>query len=135
MKIDRYSSNHLRKGFSLTEMLVVIGVISVMAGLAIMNFSTFFTESGRSKDMRNAQTVVTVFTSARHAGVVFQSADLDGLMTELVNGASPIEGPLAGHRFAIGSLAADERQKAKKFIRFTPAGPSGDMLMSFDADN
>lgn len=135
MKVELSTFHHFRRGFSLVEMLVVVGIITVLASLAILNFSSFFDQSERSKNMRNAQTVVTVFTSARHAGAVFQSSTLDGLLDELVAGASPQEGPLAGHRFAVGSLAPQEREKLKQFVRFTPASPSGDMLMTFDTDN
>lgn len=135
MKAIRSTSRQFRKGFSLAEMLVVIGVITVLATLAILNFSSFFTESGKSKDMRNAQSVVTAFTSARHAGAVFQSSTLDGLLDELVIGASPTEGPLAGKRFAVGTIAPDEREKMKRYIRFIPSGVEGDMLMTFDPGN
>jgi len=57
-----------RKGFSLVELLVVIAVIGIIAAIAIPNIAGITGQAGTAKTQRNAQSIASVFASARAAG-------------------------------------------------------------------
>jgi prepilin-type N-terminal cleavage/methylation domain-containing protein len=58
-----------KKGFSLVELLVVIAVIGVIAAIAIPAMSGIFTKSRETKNRRNAQSIVSIYSAALNAGV------------------------------------------------------------------
>lgn len=57
-----------RKGFSLIELLVVIAVIGIIAAIAIPNIAGLTGSAGEAAARRNAQNIVSVYSSAIAAG-------------------------------------------------------------------
>jgi len=58
----------VQRGFSLVELLVVIAVIAIIAAIAIPNIANITGSATGSKDLRNAQSIVSTFNAARAAG-------------------------------------------------------------------
>ena len=58
----------VQRGFSLVELLVVIAVIAIIAAIAIPNIANITGSANASKDLRNAQSIVSTFNAARAAG-------------------------------------------------------------------
>ena len=56
------------KGFSITELLIVIAVIGVITGISIPSISGMFYKGEAAKNYRNAQSIVSAFNAARAAG-------------------------------------------------------------------
>ena len=56
------------KGFSIIELLIVIAVIGVIAGISIRSISGMFDKGETIKNYRNAQSIVSAFNAARAAG-------------------------------------------------------------------
>ena len=59
----------VQRGFSLVELLVVIAVIAIIAAIAIPNIANITASATGSKDLRNAQSIVSTFNAARAAGL------------------------------------------------------------------
>lgn len=73
-------------GFSLAEMLVVIAVIGVLAGMAILAMSGVMDKSNHAKVVRQAQAVAHTYAAARAAGAEFPVQSRAGVVDLLTQG-------------------------------------------------
>jgi type IV pilus assembly protein PilA len=72
-------------GFSLVELLVVIAVIGIIAAIAIPNIAGITGQATTAKTQRNAQSIASVFASARAAGNPATYADADAAIDAVVS--------------------------------------------------
>ena len=72
-----------QSGFSLVELLVVIAVLGVVAGLAIPSLAGVIEKGRSAKALQQAQSVALTFSSARSAGVVFANPTREGVVDAL----------------------------------------------------
>jgi hypothetical protein len=73
----------LKSGFSLVELLVVIAVLGVVAGLAIPSLAGVIEKGRSAKVVQQAQSVALTFSSARSAGAVFTNPSRESIVDAL----------------------------------------------------
>jgi len=111
---------NIKSGFSLVELLVVIAVIAVIAAIAIPNIAGITGAAGDSKTLRNAQTVASIFNSARAAGYNANIATADDAIDAVATGTGitgGADGLAAGMNF--GCLMSDTEVTAVKTLAAT----------------
>jgi prepilin-type N-terminal cleavage/methylation domain-containing protein len=118
-----------KQGFTLVEVMVVIGVMGVMAGVAIPLTSGIIGQSTSQVSKRHAQNIVQMFNSARAAGNkgVF---DLDSAVAA-VTSATGISGSgaFAGSTFT-AVMNPVERDAAK--AKITTSGNGSEMVLVYN---
>ncbi len=114
------------QAFSLVELLVVIAVIGIMAGIAIPMISNINANSAKAKDKRNAQNICSVYGAARSAGAAFSSTTKEGIVGELAQGISG-GGSFGSNRFQL-NVSAGERAAALAYCTYD----SSDEIMSYE---
>ncbi|MBL9117297.1 MAG: type II secretion system protein [Verrucomicrobiaceae bacterium] len=106
-----------RSGFSLFELLVVIAVLGVAAGLVLPSIR--MTEEGRIvAAQRMAQEMASLAMAASAAGAEpVIEGDLNATVQRLQSGVTPTDGPFAGRVFKYGGGPADAVEAAKRYLR------------------
>jgi prepilin-type N-terminal cleavage/methylation domain-containing protein len=113
----------LQGGFSLVELLTVITVIGVIAGMAIPNLGSLNSSANETKNLRNAQSIVSTFMAASSAGVTFTSNTRNGIVGEIITGVTPADGIFVGRKFSVPNMAASELTNAAyKYIKMEADG-------------
>lgn len=104
-------------------MLIVIAIIGIIASLGILALGDYHASFMQAESQRNAQELVSVYTSAQSAGVDFTVPnDLDATLQAVVNGRVAQSGALAGKTFGLMGLSNDSLQRASAYIEFNAAG-------------
>jgi prepilin-type N-terminal cleavage/methylation domain-containing protein len=119
-------SSRCRAGFSLVEMLVVIGVIGVLASIALPVLAGPTKQSADdSRDRRNAQSLAQVYQAGHVAGVDFLVADdLEATVERVRAGGMPNEGSMAGSSYGVPGLTVEAKNGAMRFLELR-----GEMLL------
>jgi prepilin-type N-terminal cleavage/methylation domain-containing protein len=118
-------------GFSLVEILVVIGIVGVMAAIAIA-VTTHINEAARdARNRHNAQFAASVYASARAAGASFSSAtgDIAGVIQELNAGKNGV-GNLQAAYFRLPTMPIQDTSEMISLLTYDPA--SGGLMMRAD---
>lgn len=102
------------RGFSLVEMLVVIAVIGVITAIAVPSIGAISDKASTAKAKRNAQTICSLYGSARSVGVTFAATDKSGITDELIAGKS---GAVLGE-FTMSPLSEIEKQAALAYVSY-----------------
>lgn len=116
------------KGFSLVEILVVIGTLGVLAAIAIA-VTTGINESARdARNRRNAQFAASVYASAHAAGAVFASSagDVGGVIQELNEGKQG-RGPLVATNFRLPTMPIEDMDQMVALLTYDPS--TGGLMM------
>ena len=110
-----------RKGFSLFEVLVCLGIVGIMASIALNSL----TQSKRdlvieTMNRRNAQAFATIATCAQCAGVdPIDSSGLEGTLKNIIAGVTVTSGPLEGRTFRINGLSTTDIPGAAYYLKQT----------------
>lgn len=86
MKLHHSSAPNDVHGFSLVELLVVIGVIGIMAGISIPIMNPVRQNAKVNKSMKNAQALAATAGAAQAAGAVLDLSSIDTAVAQLKNG-------------------------------------------------
>lgn len=110
------------------ELLVVIGVIGIIAAIALPMISNTFDASVNQAGRRNAQNIVTLYNAAKSCGAPLPAAsNLDEVISVLKEGVTGT-GSMAGVTFQMGSLTDSQRLAAENYITQAPGG-----LLAYDS--
>ena len=106
-----------RGGFSLYELLVVIAVLGIAAGLVLPSIRV--TEEGRIvAAQRMAQEMASLATVASAAGAdAVVEGNLNATILRLQDGITPGDGPFKGRIFKYGRGPAEAVEAAKRYLR------------------
>lgn len=111
-------SSNQYAGFSLTEMLSVIGIIGVLSAIAIPTLTDTSDASREAAAKRNAQNIASVYEAAHNAGLFFQQSgdDLERVISNTVNGGLADDGAFEGTYFGLSGLSAEEQNAASQYL-------------------
>jgi hypothetical protein len=102
----------------LIELLLCVGLIAVIAALALPYYSA--ADSSRdARDRRNAQTFCTICSVVQAAGmsVVGEGNEKVHVLQTLRDGVTVESGPLRGKRFSVPNVPDDEIVAASRFVK------------------
>jgi prepilin-type N-terminal cleavage/methylation domain-containing protein len=108
-----------RSGFSLFEMLLVIAIIGILSAIVIGSLS----QPNRdviveTVNRRNAQAFATIALCAQLAGAdPVVGTDVQASMQQVVNGVTPVAGPMTGQSFRIYGVGPDDIAGAAYYLR------------------
>lgn len=71
------------RGFGLVEVMVVICIVGVLAGIAIAAMSGVYSKSVATKSKRQAQNIAATYAAAKAAGATFTVATREGVVDAL----------------------------------------------------
>ena len=99
-------------------MLVSIAVIGIIAGIAITSLSQPQRETMAEGTRRhNAASLATMATCVEVAGVkAVVPNDIEATIRRLATGITPTVGALAGHRFVVSGIPADEVPHIARYL-------------------
>ncbi len=121
--LNNSSSNCLRIGFSLFEMLIVVSILGILLTLALPAFSsTQATEEVTHQ--RNAQTICSLAMAANAAGVAIASgaSDVSEILKRLSDGVSVTRGPLTGRIIKMPAMSPYLLSGASQYISLSQDG-------------
>ncbi len=125
MKTRTQPTRRHPRGFSLVEMLVVIAVIGVIAGIAVPTIGNITSNADEGATKRNAQNLCSLHTAAVAAGYDFNTEDKSEIAAQLKTG---VTGPaIAGSDFRL-KLSDGEVDDALAYCSYDPI--SGTMTYS-----
>lgn len=106
-------------GFTLAEILVVLAIIGIIASITVAALGSYNETASRSRDRRNAQSVVMLYTTACAAGATFssQAGDVSGLVGELVDGKSGA-GNMADSFFKMSPIPEPEKTMMMRYLAY-----------------
>jgi len=128
----------VQRGFSLVELLVVIAVIAIIAAIAIPNIANITGSATGSKNLRNAQSIVSTFNAARAAGLrdpfntAIEAANSVALTTNMLTGtgtAASSNGMPTGMTMGRLNMTAANIVDASAF--FTNSGTSSNLTLVY----
>lgn len=129
--LQKYDKSVAVRGFSLVELLVVIAVIGVIAAIAIPAMSGIYGTSNRAKVRQNAQSLASMFASARASGATFVSYDKDTVIDALTSPAGVSgKGKLASVVFKL-PMDAVEAAAVKNSTNLESDGSGEDFRLIF----
>jgi hypothetical protein len=93
-------------------------VIGILASAGFAAISRIDESANTAKDQRNAQTIVTVYTAAKAAGLDFDGNNLSQTVRNVVIGSTVTEGSFTGAFFGVPGLSIQERNAARDYLDF-----------------
>ncbi len=114
-----HSRHQTFRGFSLIELLFAMAIISMLSAVAMFGLSDVNGAARTAKSKRNAQSICSLFQSARSVGVNFNSDTKEGILEELIKGKSG-KGALSTSVFQL-SLEGEEKASALAYCKFDMA--------------
>ena len=111
-------SSRIQSAFSLIEILITVSIIVLMSLIFIPQISKMHETSTESRDRRNAQHIVTVFSSAQAAGLdFFVTGDKAATISAAVTGATVTEGgPFYRAYFGMPGITEESQLKAANYL-------------------
>ncbi len=107
-----------QRGFSLIEILVVISIIGLIAGIAIPQISSFRQAATEAKAMRNAQNLAAVSSQAKAVGIDFVGSNSRAqAISNVISGATPVDGSFAGDYFGVPNMTPSEAVIASVYLK------------------
>jgi len=107
-----------RQAFSLVELLVVIAVIGVLAGIAITTILNIHSAAQTAKDQRNARMISSLATAARGAGFSIPWGSKSNAISMLGAGisvANPAD-PSMVFSFRVDTMPLSEQEAACRYL-------------------
>jgi prepilin-type N-terminal cleavage/methylation domain-containing protein len=111
------NSHHRCRGFTLVEMLTTIAILAVVTSIALPSMSSINQNSIDTRDLRNAQELAAMCSTAQAAGVDFVvPGDIEKTIENIVKGGKPVDGAFAGSFFGIQGMAPQDQDTAKRYL-------------------
>lgn len=102
-------------GFSLAELLTIVVIIGLIASIALPNLGTLTGAADKVKDRRNAQSIISAYTTGAAAGVAWPTGDVATQVAAVVAGQKPPTGIFSTREFR-AEIAADQVSNTYPFI-------------------
>ena len=113
----RSAKSSLLSGFSLIEMIVVIGVIGAMTSLVAPTFGSIKDAAGAATNQDNAQSIVSTFKTGDAAQINWITTSRSACIADVIAGrSSPSTSIFAGQHFSVPHLSADNLKAASRYI-------------------
>jgi prepilin-type N-terminal cleavage/methylation domain-containing protein len=122
---SKFPSSVTRQAFSLLEMLIVIGILGILAAVAIAFLGGTQREAMiQVRDQRNAQEVASLTMGALAVGApVIVPGDMRGTIDNLLKGTQATTGTFAGRIFRLSELNEEEISGAMKYLKWQDEQP------------
>jgi prepilin-type N-terminal cleavage/methylation domain-containing protein len=102
-------------GFSLVELLVVIGVIGIMAGISIPVMNPVRQNARINKSQRNAQAIAAAAGAAQAAGATLDVSSIDTVVAQLKNGVNGT-GLFNSSQFTVAPFTLEEVNELRPYL-------------------
>ncbi len=120
------------QGFGLVEVMVVIAIVGVLAGIAMGVLSGVYTRSQATKAIRQAQNIAGTYAAAKAAGATFTVESKEGVVDAL----SSVSGVRGSGVYADCIFTVSMSQEEKDAVRISPVlvestGEDGSFLLLY----